>query len=175
MNRGEVLPQRKALQCALASQPQGPLEQNLLLIGLMVRAMWNGSISFGLVQIPVELYPGDEQRELSFTMHLIEGMSGAWTPTKYKDTYRDDLLKIIEDKVSAGPAHVVSDEQAPSAPSHPACEGVIDLVALLRRSINAKQGNGGHGQRAGARSRAEKRPRRERSAWLRARPSRRTA
>ncbi len=34
----------------------------------MARAAWNGSISFGLVQIPVELHPGDESRELSFTL-----------------------------------------------------------------------------------------------------------
>jgi DNA end-binding protein Ku len=32
------------------------------------RAIWKGSISFGLVNIPVSLYPAEQARELSFTM-----------------------------------------------------------------------------------------------------------
>jgi DNA end-binding protein Ku len=34
----------------------------------MPRAIWNGSISFGLVQIPVALYPAEQQDELSLTL-----------------------------------------------------------------------------------------------------------
>jgi DNA end-binding protein Ku len=34
----------------------------------MPRPIWNGSISFGLVQIPVGLYPAEQQDELSLTM-----------------------------------------------------------------------------------------------------------
>jgi DNA end-binding protein Ku len=34
----------------------------------MPRPIWNGSISFGLVQIPVGLYPAEQQDELSLTL-----------------------------------------------------------------------------------------------------------
>jgi DNA end-binding protein Ku len=34
----------------------------------MARSIWNGSISFGLVQIPVGLYPAEQQDELSLTL-----------------------------------------------------------------------------------------------------------
>jgi DNA end-binding protein Ku len=34
----------------------------------MPRPIWNGSISFGLVQIPVGLYPAEQQHELSLTL-----------------------------------------------------------------------------------------------------------
>jgi DNA end-binding protein Ku len=34
----------------------------------MPRAMWTGSIAFGLVSIPVELHPAEDRRSFSFTM-----------------------------------------------------------------------------------------------------------
>ena len=34
----------------------------------MPRELWKGSILFGLVQIPVSLYPAEQSEELSFTM-----------------------------------------------------------------------------------------------------------
>src|SRR3954462_1678161 len=35
---------------------------------MMPRALWKGAISFGLVNIPVELYPAEEHKEFKFTM-----------------------------------------------------------------------------------------------------------
>ncbi len=34
----------------------------------MARAIWTGSVGFGLVNIPVNLYPGENKEELGFTM-----------------------------------------------------------------------------------------------------------
>src|SRR4051794_28216129 len=34
----------------------------------MARAIWSGSIGFGLVQIPVQLYAGEEKDELDMTL-----------------------------------------------------------------------------------------------------------
>src|SRR5882762_243670 len=34
----------------------------------MPRALWKGAITFGLVHIPVELYPAEERREFKFSM-----------------------------------------------------------------------------------------------------------
>src|SRR5450631_2405209 len=35
---------------------------------IMPRALWKGDISFGLVNIPVELYPAEEHKEFKFAM-----------------------------------------------------------------------------------------------------------
>src|SRR5262245_12631080 len=34
----------------------------------MARALWKGAISFGLVHVPVELYPAEERKEFKFSM-----------------------------------------------------------------------------------------------------------
>jgi DNA end-binding protein Ku len=34
----------------------------------MPRVLWKGAISFGLVNIPVGLYPAEKKKELSFSM-----------------------------------------------------------------------------------------------------------
>src|SRR6266536_3179599 len=34
----------------------------------MPRAIWKGAITFGLVHVPVELYPAEERREFKFSM-----------------------------------------------------------------------------------------------------------
>jgi len=41
----------------------------------MPRPIWNGSISFGLVQIPVGLYPAEQQDELSLTSSARDSTS----------------------------------------------------------------------------------------------------
>ena len=45
-----------------------------------MRSMWNGSISFGLVTIPVALYPGTSREELSFKQLRKSDLS----PINYK-------------------------------------------------------------------------------------------
>ncbi len=39
-----------------------------------------------------------EKRELEMAMELIDRFSGEWKPGKYKDSYRDTLMNIIEQK-----------------------------------------------------------------------------
>ena len=34
----------------------------------MARALWKGAITFGLVHVPVELYPAEERKEFKFSM-----------------------------------------------------------------------------------------------------------
>ena len=75
-------------------------------------------------------------KELDLALRLIKDMEEDWQPEKYKDTYRDDLLKRIEEKVKAGQTEEIT---------APAKEGrekggaqVIDLMALLRKSVEKK-------------------------------------
>src|SRR4051794_11557242 len=45
---------------------------------------------------------GVTDREIDMAERLVEGMVSAWDPEKYKDTYRTDVMKMIEKRVEAG-------------------------------------------------------------------------
>ena len=75
-------------------------------------------------------------KELEMAMRLVDDMAGAWDPKKYKDTYRDDLLKRIKEKVKAGETEELT-EPAKDA-DRPAKADVIDLMALLKKSVERK-------------------------------------
>jgi DNA end-binding protein Ku len=57
-----------------------------------------------------------------------------WHPEKYKDDYRRDLMKMIEDRVEAGQLEA-SPEPAPK-PERAERGQVVDLMALLKRSLD---------------------------------------
>jgi DNA end-binding protein Ku len=71
-------------------------------------------------------------QEVQLAEQLVETMESKWDPDKYRDDYRDDLMKIIEKKIKAGKTKVV--ESAP-APKTPARGKVIDIMHLLRQSV----------------------------------------
>jgi DNA end-binding protein Ku len=79
---------------------------------------------------------GVNERELALAERLIEGMVGEWEPEKYTDTYEKDVMKMIERRVAKGETAAV-EKAAPK----PAAEGgkVVDLMLLLKRSV---EGNG---------------------------------
>jgi DNA end-binding protein Ku len=100
------------------------------------------------------------ERELEMAERLVEGMVEDWEPEKYEDTYRDDVMKLIEKRVEAGQTEG-SDEPAP-APRR--TEGkVVDLMALLKQSIDQRGGGGGEKKPAkkSARKPAKKAPARK--------------
>ena len=75
-------------------------------------------------------------KELDLALRLVDDMAGKWEPAKYKDTYRDDLLKRIEEKVKKGQTEEIT------RPEKGEREGkgaqVIDLMAALRKSVEKK-------------------------------------
>lgn len=76
---------------------------------------------------------GVSERELSMAQKLVEGMAEDWHPEKYKDDYRRDLMKMIEERVEAGQLEA-STEPAPR-PERPSGAKVVDLMALLKQSV----------------------------------------
>ena len=68
-------------------------------------------------------------RELKMAQQLIDSLATEFDPDKYKDTYREQVLELIEKK-AAGQEIV-----APAAPERPA--PVIDLMAALEASLAA--------------------------------------
>ena len=75
-------------------------------------------------------------KELDMAMRLVEDMADEWDPKKYKDTYRDDLLKRIKEKVKAGQTEELTEPEKDA--EKPAKADVIDLMSLLKKSVERK-------------------------------------
>src|SRR5881296_325796 len=71
-------------------------------------------------------------KELKMAQALIESMSVAWEPDKYRDEYRTALMELIEQKAK-------HKEIATKAPAPPAPTNVVDLVRVLQESLNRSQ------------------------------------
>jgi DNA end-binding protein Ku len=74
--------------------------------------------------------PANEQlssSEVSLAVQLIEGMSALFNPTKYSDTYTDELKKLIEAKAKG--------QKREAAAPKAAKTNVIDLVSALQASL----------------------------------------
>jgi DNA end-binding protein Ku len=70
--------------------------------------------------------------ELNMAERLIEDMDMKWKPEEFHDTYRDDLLKLIEEK-AAGKVKAEPKKRAPREAQ------VIDFASLLEKSLNARK------------------------------------
>ena len=83
----------------------------------------------GELAVPTDLAKAKvTAKELDMAERLVEDMAVEWDPAQYHDTYRDDLLKLIEEK-AAGKVR-----RAPKA-KRPAGAEVIDFAALLEKSL----------------------------------------
>ena len=70
---------------------------------------------------------------------LVEEMTGDWNPKDYRDTYHEDLLKLIDKRIKAGETEIISTTTDVSeADEEPSRGNVVDLMALLKRSVQDK-------------------------------------
>ncbi|WP_321967359.1 non-homologous end joining protein Ku [Burkholderia cepacia] len=93
---------------------------------------------------------GVSARELAMAKKLIDDMSGSWTPDEYHDTFRDDILDLVERKVRAGRIEEIEDRPAQTGR---AASNVVDLTELLKRSLkggSARAADAGDEADAGA-------------------------
>jgi DNA end-binding protein Ku len=68
-------------------------------------------------------------QEVKLAEQLIDGMVTHWQPSKYKDSYTDDLLEAIHEKAETGKL------AAHHAPKRAAQSNVTDLLSLLKDSV----------------------------------------
>jgi DNA end-binding protein Ku len=75
-----------------------------------------------------------DKKELDMARRLIDSYTGDWNPSKYEDTYTDELRAVIEAKRKGKQVHVAADvEEAEEAP---------DLLTALRESVERSKGGG---------------------------------
>ena len=93
------------------------------------------------LDVPKDLKEAKVQpNEIKMAERLIDDMSMKWKPDEYHDTYRDDLLKLIEEK-AAGKLKAAPKKRAPREAE------VIDFASLLEQSLASRR-KGGAASRA---------------------------
>jgi len=76
-------------------------------------------------------------KEVKMALSLLEDMTEAWNPQQYHDTYRDDVMALVEKKIEARQTHAITESERGEAPV-PSSAKVIDLMELLKQSIGSK-------------------------------------
>ncbi|MGZ5272169.1 MAG: non-homologous end joining protein Ku, partial [Ramlibacter sp.] len=86
----------------------------------------------------LKLPPGDakaagvKEAELNMAKQLIEGMSAHWSADAFRDSFHDEIMKLVEARARAGQTEAVAEVEKTPAGG----EGnVVDLTELLRRSL----------------------------------------
>jgi DNA end-binding protein Ku len=78
------------------------------------------------------------KREIEMAEKLIEGMVEQWDPSQYKDEYREDLMARIEEKIKKGETEEIPEpEEEVAEAGEPQ---VIDIMDLLKRSLEKTGG-----------------------------------
>src|ERR1017187_5643416 len=78
-------------------------------------------------------------QELAMAKKLVQGMETGWKPAEYRDEYRDDLLKLVNQRAKGAKPL----QEGPPAPRE---TKVIDLMDALRRSVSEHGGPRYHGK-----------------------------
>jgi DNA end-binding protein Ku len=71
-------------------------------------------------------------KELKMAQSLVESMSVAWEPEKYRDEYRNAMMEVIEQKAQH---KEIAKKPAPTMRT----TNVVDLVKVLQESLNRNQ------------------------------------
>jgi DNA end-binding protein Ku len=113
----------------------------------------DGTLLLNTLRFQDEIVPAEQHRpaapkkavapspkELGMALRLIDEMADDWRPEVFHDTYREDLMKRIEQKVRENRTHEVT-PTAPEPETRKKAE-VIDLVALLEKSLGRTKAKG---------------------------------
>ena len=85
------------------------------------------------VEAPSARSAGLAAKEIGMAQKLIEDMTVPWEPQKYRDTYREDLMKRINEKVRNQETHTLTEPVKGEKPAKTA--EIIDLMAVLKQSL----------------------------------------
>lgn len=107
-------------------------------------------------------------KELDLAMMLIESLTSEWAPDKFKDEYRENLMKVIKARLKGKEPKLTATDHVPGQAE------VIDLMERLRESLGAskaraKAASRSRGSRTTTRKRAAGQTKRSRPAAARAR------
>lgn len=79
---------------------------------------------------------GVSDPELAMAEQLVSAMTAEWAPDQYTDTYRDAVMRIIEEKATRGEVTLIA--EAGSEEPEPGGGQVVDIMTLLKRSLEKR-------------------------------------
>ncbi|KTT05229.1 DNA repair protein [Pseudomonas oryzihabitans] len=75
------------------------------------------------------------KKEVDMAQRLVDDMTEQWDPAQYHDTFKDNVMALVERKLKDGKLEAVAEEPA----AEDSGADVIDLTELLRRSLGGKR------------------------------------
>ena len=118
--------------------PSGPvLVLNLLRWGDEIRTWEN-------LDLPAEGIKAAAitEKELKMAEQLINDMSSTWNPEEYRDSFRDEIMKLVQQKAETGDIQFVVQPEQTETPRGGA--QILDLTELLQRSLKKGGGRDDH-------------------------------
>jgi len=88
-------------------------------------------------------------KEAELAKRLVGDMADHWKPADYKDTYHQELMRRVREKIKAGQTREITEPEKGET-SAPRSAKVIDLAALLQQSLREAQRNGRKAPRRGS-------------------------
>jgi DNA end-binding protein Ku len=116
-----------------ALMPSGPL----LILNLL---RWGDEIrSTKSLSVPPEgtEASGISDRELKMAEQLVTEMSSTWNPEDYRDSFRDEIMKLVDEKAKKGEIQAVSRPEEAEGVRTGA--QILDLTELLQRSLKGSK------------------------------------
>ena len=74
-------------------------------------------------------------KEVDLAKRLIDDMTESWKPSEFKDTYHQDLMQRIKEKIKKGETKEITEPESGET-EEPRSAQVIDLAALLKQSLD---------------------------------------
>ncbi len=112
-----------------------PMGRALMLMTLRYADELRGTRGF---ELPPENLKsvGVTTKELDLAKRLVDDMGEHWKPEEFKDTYHEDLMRRIHEKIKRGETREITKPSRGEATA-PRSAQVIDLAGLLKRSLEA--------------------------------------
>ena len=76
---------------------------------------------------------GVQPKEVELAKRLVDDMTERWKPAQYRNTYHDDLMARIRQKIKEGKTREITERERDE--EKPRSAQVIDLAALLKQSL----------------------------------------
>jgi DNA end-binding protein Ku len=92
-------------------------------------------------------------KEVELAKHLVDDMTAHWKPAEFHNTYHEDLMRRIKEKIKTGQTKTITPPATDEGPE-PRSAKVFDLTALLRRSLEKGRGKASPAQRSAVKPRA---------------------
>jgi len=80
---------------------------------------------------------GGTAKEIDLAKRLMSDMADHWKPSDFKNTYHEDLMRRIKEKIKRGQTEEITEPER-AKKGEPRSAEVIDLAELLKKSLKSE-------------------------------------